>query len=107
MQTAVDPAPAADIFPDADGLSPDALRGYKEVNLRAMQLLAPGGWLFTASCSHHMQRGNFFAMLAAAAADAGRRLQLVEIRGAAADHPELVTVPETGYLKAALLRALD
>jgi 23S rRNA (cytosine1962-C5)-methyltransferase len=84
-----------------------AIAGYKEVNLRAMQLLAPGGWLFTASCSHHMHRGDFFAMLAAAAADAGRRLQLVEIRGAAADHPELVTVPETGYLKAALLRALD
>ena len=84
-----------------------AIAGYKEVNLRAMQLLAPGGWLFTASCSHHMHRGDFFAMLAAAATDAGRRLQLVEIRGAAADHPELVTVPETGYLKAALLRALD
>jgi 23S rRNA (cytosine1962-C5)-methyltransferase len=84
-----------------------ALAGYKELNLRAMQLLAPDGWLFTASCSHHVHRGDFFAMLAAAAADAGRRIQLVEIRGAAADHPEWVTVPETGYLKAALLRALD
>jgi len=82
-----------------------ALAGYKELNLRAMQLLGPGGWLFTASCSYHVHRGDFFGMLAAAAADAGRRLQLVEIRGAAADHPELVTVPETGYLKAALLRA--
>jgi 23S rRNA (cytosine1962-C5)-methyltransferase len=84
-----------------------ALAGYKEVNLRAMQLLAPGGTLFTASCSHHVHRGDFFAMLADAAADSGRRLQLLEIRGAAADHPELVTVPETGYLKAALLKAVD
>ncbi len=84
-----------------------ALAGYKELNLRAMQLLAPGGWLFTASCSYHVHRGDFFGMLAGAAADAGRRLQLVEIRGAAADHPELLTVPETGYLKAALLRAVD
>jgi 23S rRNA (cytosine1962-C5)-methyltransferase len=86
---------------------PRALAGYKEVNLRAMQLLTPGGLLFTASCSHHVHRSDFFAMLAAAAADSGRRLQLLEIRGAAADHPEIVTIPETGYLKGALLRALD
>jgi 23S rRNA (cytosine1962-C5)-methyltransferase len=86
---------------------PRALAGYKELNLRAMRLLAPGGHLFTASCSHHVHRGDFFAMLADAAADSGRRLALVEIRGAAPDHPELVTVPETGYLKAALLRAVD
>jgi len=84
-----------------------ALAGYKEVNLRAMQLLAPGGLLFTASCSHHVHRGDFFSMLADAAVDSGRRLQLLEIRGAAADHPEIVTIPETGYLKAALLRAAD
>jgi len=83
-----------------------ALAGYKEVNLRAMRMLAPGGWLFTYSCSHHVHRGDFFAMLAEAAQDAGRRMQLVEMRGAAADHPELLTVPETGYLKGALLRAL-
>jgi len=82
-----------------------ALAGYKEINLRAMHLLAPGGILFTASCSHHVHRGDFFGMLADAAADSGRRLQLLEIRGAAADHPEIVTIPETGYLKAALLRA--
>jgi len=86
---------------------PRALAGYKEVNLRAMQLLAPGGLLFTASCSHHVHRGDFFAMLADAAADSERRLQLLEIRGAAADHPEVVTIPETGYLKGALLRAMD
>jgi 23S rRNA (cytosine1962-C5)-methyltransferase len=83
-----------------------ALAGYKEVNLRAMRMLAPGGWLFTCSCSHHVHRGDFFAMLGEAAQDAGRRMQLVEVRGASADHPELLTVPETGYLKGALLRAL-
>ncbi len=86
---------------------PRAIAGYKELNLRAMKLLVPGGHLFTASCSHHVHRGDFFAMLADAAADSGRRLALVEIRGAASDHPELITVPETGYLKAALLRAVD
>ncbi len=84
-----------------------ALTGYKEINLRAMHLLNPGGLLFTASCSHHVHRGDFFGMLADAAADSGRRLQLLEIRGAAEDHPEIVTIPETGYLKAALLRAAD
>jgi len=83
-----------------------ALAGYKELNLRAMRMLAPGGWLFTCSCSHHVHRGDFFAMLGEAAQDAGRRMQLVEVRGASADHPELLTVPETGYLKGALLRAL-
>lgn len=83
-----------------------ALAGYKELNLRAMKLLAPGGRLFTASCSFHVHRGDFFAMLAAAAADAGRRLALEQILGASSDHPELITVPETGYLKAALLRAI-
>jgi len=82
-----------------------AIAGYKELNLRGMRLLASGGYLFTASCSYHVHRGMFFGMLAEAAADSGRRMQLVEIRGAGADHPELVTVPETGYLKAALLRA--
>ncbi len=84
-----------------------ALAGYKELNLRAMKLLAPGGHLFTASCSFHVHRGDFYALLAEASADSGRRMQLVEIRGAGPDHPELITVPETGYLKAALLRAVD
>jgi 23S rRNA (cytosine1962-C5)-methyltransferase len=83
-----------------------ALAGYKELNLQAMKLLAPGGHLFTASCSYHVHRGDFFQMLAEAAADSGRRMQIVEIRGASSDHPELVTVPETGYLKGALLRAV-
>ena len=84
-----------------------ALRGYKDINLRAMRLLAPGGLLFTASCSFHLSRALFHEMLEAAAADSGRRIVLREIRGQPLDHPELLTVPETGYLKGALLEAMD
>lgn len=84
-----------------------ALRGYKDVNLRAMRLLNPGGLLFTASCSHHVTRELFEQMLQAAAADSGRRMALRELRGQPLDHPELLTVAETGYLKGALLEALD
>jgi len=84
-----------------------ALRGYKDINLRAMRLLAPGGLLFTASCSFHLSRGLFHEMLEAAAADSGRRIVLRELRGQPLDHPELLTVPETGYLKGALLEASD
>ena len=84
-----------------------ALRGYKDVNLRAMRLLAPGGLLFTASCSFHLSRALFLEMLEAAAADSGRRIVLRELRGQPLDHPELLTVPETGYLKGALLEAMD
>jgi 23S rRNA (cytosine1962-C5)-methyltransferase len=86
---------------------PRALAGYKEINLRAMRLLTPGGVLFTCSCSYHVHRPDFLDMLAAAARDSGRRLELVRLAGAAADHPEILTIPETGYLKGALLRALD
>ena len=86
---------------------PGALRGYKEVNLRAMRLLAPGGMLFTASCSFHLSRSLFDEMLEEAAADSGRRIALRELRGQPLDHPELLTVPETGYLKGALLEALE
>jgi 23S rRNA (cytosine1962-C5)-methyltransferase len=86
---------------------PRAVAGYKEINLRAMRILAPEGVLFTCSCSYHVSRDVFTAMLADAARDSGRRLQLVALRGAAGDHPELVNVPETGYLKGALLRAVD
>jgi 23S rRNA (cytosine1962-C5)-methyltransferase len=84
-----------------------ALRGYKEINLRAMRLLAPGGLLFTASCSFHLSKPLFLEMLVEAAADSGRRIVLREIRGQPLDHPELLTVPETGYIKGALLEALD
>jgi 23S rRNA (cytosine1962-C5)-methyltransferase len=84
-----------------------ALAGYKEINLRAMRLVAPGGVLFTCSCSYHVSRAVFLDMLGDAARDAGRRLQLLAVTGAGLDHPELVNVPETGYLKGALLRAVD
>ncbi|HUL02574.1 MAG TPA: class I SAM-dependent rRNA methyltransferase [Gemmatimonadales bacterium] len=84
-----------------------AVAGYKEINLRAMRLLAPAGILFTCSCSYHVHRAAFADMLAAAARDSGRRVQLARWTGAAADHPELLNVPETGYLKGAILRAVD
>jgi 23S rRNA (cytosine1962-C5)-methyltransferase len=82
-----------------------AVAGYKEINLRAMKILAPDGVLFTSSCSYHMSRDIFHAMLADAARDSGRRMQFLASTGAAADHPELLNVPETGYLKGVLLRA--
>jgi 23S rRNA (cytosine1962-C5)-methyltransferase len=83
---------------------PAALRGYHEVNRRAMRLLAPGGWLVSASCSFHVRRPEFLAMLAGAAADSGRRLTLHAVLGQGVDHPEVITIPETGYLKGAILR---
>ena len=84
-----------------------ALAGYKEINLRAMRLLEPGGVLFTCSCSYHVNRSAFLDMVADAARDSGTRLQLLAVTGAGRDHPEVVNVPETGYLKGALLRAVD
>jgi len=84
-----------------------ALRGYKEINLRAMRLLAPGGILLSASCSFHVRRDSFFEMLTSAAADSGRWLVLEELIQQSKDHPAILTVPETGYLKGALLRAAD
>lgn len=86
---------------------PAASRGYKEINLRAMRLLARGGLLFSASCSFHLSKPLFLEMLEAAAADSGRRIALREFRGQPLDHPEVLTIPETGYLKGALLEALD
>jgi len=84
-----------------------AVRGYKDINLRALRLLAPGGVLYTASCSYHMTRSMFLEMLRAAAADSGRRVILRELTGQPIDHPEVVTIPETGYLKGALLEVDD
>jgi 23S rRNA (cytosine1962-C5)-methyltransferase len=83
-----------------------ALRGYKEINLRAMQLLRPQGFLITCSCSHHVSEALFEEMLEAAALDAKRRFQIVERRGASRDHPVLLSLPETRYLKCFVLRAL-
>ncbi|HEX3471282.1 MAG TPA: class I SAM-dependent rRNA methyltransferase [Silvibacterium sp.] len=76
-----------------------ALRGYKELNLRALRMLRPGGILVTCSCSHHVSLADFTAVVASAAGDARRRVRLLERRGAAADHPVVLTIPETEYLK--------
>ncbi len=82
-----------------------ALAGYKEINLRAMRLLAPGGRLFTFSCSYHIDRALFFDLLVDAARDSGRRLRLAASLGQPLDHPEVLTFPESGYLKGAQLHA--
>ncbi|MFZ4628639.1 MAG: class I SAM-dependent rRNA methyltransferase [Blastocatellia bacterium] len=84
-----------------------ALRGYKEINLRAMRLLSPGGVLVTSSCSHHVGEPLFLEMLMEAAADAGRTFQVLERRSQPRDHPALLTVPETNYLKCVILRRLS
>lgn len=76
-----------------------ALRGYKELNLRALKMLRRGGVLVTCSCSYHVAEHDFLAMLASAALDARRTLRVIEKRGQARDHPVLLTVPETAYLK--------
>jgi 23S rRNA (cytosine1962-C5)-methyltransferase len=76
-----------------------ALRGYKELNLRALKMLRPGGLLVTCSCSHHVGWADLEATVASAAADAGRRVRLLERRGAALDHPVVLNLPETEYLK--------
>jgi 23S rRNA (cytosine1962-C5)-methyltransferase len=81
-----------------------ARRGYKEINLRAMQVLRPGGVLVTCSCSYHLAHDAFEELLLDAASDAGRRAQVLERRGAGRDHPVLLGVPETRYLKCFVLR---
>lgn len=84
-----------------------ALRGYKEINLRALRLLNPGGVLITCSCSYHVGEELFLDMLADAARDAGRAVQIVEKRAQSRDHPILLTVPETYYLKCIVARVMD
>lgn len=83
-----------------------ALRGYKEINLRAMKLLRPGGILVTCSCSYHLDQETFLGVLQAAAADAGRRFHLRDYRTQARDHPILLGVRETQYLKCVILEVL-
>jgi 23S rRNA (cytosine1962-C5)-methyltransferase len=80
-----------------------ALGGYKELNLRALKMLRPGGILVTCSCSFHVSTADFLKVLAAAAQDAHKSLRVVENRGAAKDHPILLNVPETSYLKCLIL----
>ncbi len=84
-----------------------AARGYKEINLRALKLLNPGGVLITCTCSYHMSEEMFLSIIAEAANDAHRTLQLVEKRTQSSDHPILIGVPETYYLKCVIARVLD
>ena len=81
-----------------------AMRGYKELNLRALKMLRPGGTLITCSCSYHVSSSDFMGMLADAAQDAQRTVRILEVRGQAKDHPILLNIPETAYLKCILLR---
>ena len=82
-----------------------ALRGYKEINLRAMKLLSPGGVLVTCSCSHHISPDVFEGVVAGAAVDARREVRLLARLGQPVDHPALLNVPETSYLKVLILEA--
>jgi 23S rRNA (cytosine1962-C5)-methyltransferase len=86
---------------------PRALAGYNEINRRAMRLLATNGLLFTASCSYHVGKALFLEVLQRAAADSGRRMALRRIVAQPKDHPEILTIPESGYIKGALLEAFD
>jgi len=78
-------------------------RGYKELNLRALKMLSPGGILVTCSCSYHVSEQNFLEILGSAALDARRDARVLEVRGQARDHPILLNVPETAYLKCVIL----
>jgi 23S rRNA (cytosine1962-C5)-methyltransferase len=84
-----------------------AARGYKEINLRALKLLHPGGVLVTSTCSYHVSEDMFLEIIADAALDARRHLQLIEKRGQSSDHPVLLGVPETHYLKCVIARVLE
>ncbi|MGC7880176.1 class I SAM-dependent rRNA methyltransferase, partial [Desulforudis sp. 1190] len=81
-----------------------ALRGYKEINLRGLKLIPPGGFLVTCSCSYHVTEDLFTAVVAEAARDTGRQLRLVEFRRQAKDHPMLLSTPETYYLKCGIFQ---
>ena len=84
-----------------------ALRGYKELNLRALKMLRPGGILVTCSCSYHIDQASFLEMLGGAALDSHRTLRILEVRGQAKDHPILLNVPETAYLKCVIAHVSD
>ena len=84
-----------------------AARGYKEINLRALKLLNPGGVLVTSTCSYHLSEEMFLEIIADAALDARRRVQLIEKRGQSSDHPVLLGVPETHYLKCVIARVIQ
>ena len=84
-----------------------ALRGYKELNLRAMKMLRPGGTLITCSCSHHVSPADFLDVVAYAARDVHRNIRVLEYRAQSKDHPILLQVPETAYLKCLIMSVSD
>ena len=84
-----------------------AVRGYKEINLRALKLLNPGGVLVTCTCSYHIDEQLFLEIIESAALDAHRRVQIIEKRGQSSDHPVLLGVPETHYLKCVIARVVE
>jgi 23S rRNA (cytosine1962-C5)-methyltransferase len=83
-----------------------AARGYKEINLRALRLLQSGGILVSCSCSHHMSEAHLLELIAAAALDSGKQLRVLERRTQSQDHPILLTVPETHYLKCLIFEVI-
>lgn len=93
-------------FAKHKGAVPKALAGYKDINLRALRLLEPGGVLVTCTCSHHVDDTTFAEVVHAAAVDAGATVSIVERRTQGRDHPVLLGVPETQYLKCLILRKL-
>jgi 23S rRNA (cytosine1962-C5)-methyltransferase len=82
---------------------PTALRGYKELNLRALKMLRPGGILVTCSCSYHVSEAELLGTVCSAAVDAHKTVRLLERRGASADHPAVLGIPETAYLKCLIM----
>lgn len=84
-----------------------ALRGYKEINLRALKLLNKNGYLVTCSCSYHLKEDMFLSVIEEASNDAGRRVQLIEKRTQSHDHPILLGMPETYYLKCMILKVIE
>lgn len=84
-----------------------AARGYKEINLRTLKLLNPGGVPVTCTCSYHISEELFLEIIEDAALDARRRLQIIEKRGQSTDHPVLLGVPETHYLKCVIVRVIE
>jgi 23S rRNA (cytosine1962-C5)-methyltransferase len=93
-------------FAKTRSAAPKALGGYKELNLRALKMLRPGGRLISCSCSFHVSESDFLEMLASAAADAHRPVRVLEVRRQSQDHPVLLNVPETHYLKCVICEAL-
>ncbi len=94
-------------FAKSKAALPKALAGYKEINLRALKILRPGGHLITCTCSYHVSEADFAEVIASAAIDARADVAVVEKRMQARDHPVLLTVPETYYLKCFIVRKLE